>query len=84
VSANHTALRQTYTIFSLHFHKRVVDRIVPFEIHLQRTGNRHFVGLFSPYLLVTSTLLGTDSGGSTNTNIANVRVYSRESQGIGT
>ena len=52
-----------------------MDRIVLFEIHLQRTGNRHFMGLVSPHLVVTSTLLGTDSGGSTSANIANVRVY---------
>jgi len=52
-----------------------VVRIVPFEIHLQRTGNRHFVGLVPPHLLVTSTVLGADSGGFTDANIANVRVY---------
>jgi len=33
------------------------------------------MGLVSPHLVVTSTLLGTDSGGSTSANIANVRVY---------
>lgn len=48
---------------------------MPFEIHLQRNGNRHFVDLVSPYVLISSALLGTDSGGSTNANIANVRVY---------
>jgi len=68
-------VRQTCTIFSLRFNKRIVDGTVPFEIHLQRTGNRNFVGLVPPYLLFTSTVFVTDSGGSTNANIANVLVY---------
>ena len=63
-----------HAVFSFHFNKRIVDRIVPFEIHLQITGNRHFVGLVPPCLLVTSIVLGVDSGGFTKANIANVCV----------
>ena len=57
-----------------------MDRTSPFEIRLQRTGNRHFVGLVPLYLLVTNTVFSTDSG-STNANVANMLCGFRELQG---
>jgi hypothetical protein len=60
-------------MFSPPFNKRIVYKIVAFEIHLQGTGNRNFVGLIPPCLLVTSSVLCKFWVYSTN--IANVGVH---------